>query len=290
MIDYESDNWIGILARTRGTVLPRLMGRMAIAGVVGIGAFALERVTEFSLPPVAHGLIGVALGLLLVFRTNASYDRFWEGRKLVGQLVRATRDLMRQIVAHVEDRDGRRDELRRLILAFYGLAVQRLREEDDLSALSEWLTEAERERLGGVSHRAPVVAAWLSTRLASVAQTDGSLTELELARMDANVSAMLEGLTGCERIRFTPVPFAYAHHIKVFLSVFCFTSPFAMVSGMGLFTPIAAVILTLALFGIDEIGVEIEDPFGDDPNDLPLDAIGAALAGVTDEMLRTEQP
>ena len=285
MIDYDSQNWLGILAKGTGSVLPRLLGRMVIAGVFGGGAVALEHFTGFQLNPVAHGLIGVALGLLLVFRTNASYDRFWEGRKLVGQLVVATRDLVRQVASQVDDAETRA-ELRRLALAFYRLAVQRLREEDDLEAVAGWLTEDERARLADVANRAPVVATWISTRLADLeAHRDGVAHELRLHRMDANVSAMIGALTGCERIRFTPVPFAYAQHIKVFLTVFCFTSPFAMVGGMDYWTIPAAIVLTLALFGIDEIGVEIEDPFGDDPNDLPLDAIGESLATATEEML-----
>ncbi len=285
MIDYDAQNWLGILAKARGSVWPRLLGRMFLAGGFGGAAVALEHFTEFQLNPVAHGLIGVALGLLLVFRTNASYDRFWEGRKLVGQLVVATRDLVRQIAAQVDDAEARA-ELRRLILAFYRLSVQRLREQDDLAAVSNWLTDEERSRLAEVAHRAPVVATWISRRLAALSTSrDGAAGEMRLHRMDQNLTQMITALSGCERIRFTPVPFAYAQHIKLFLTVFCFTSPFAMVGGMGLWTVPAVVVLTLALFGIDEIGVEIEDPFGDDPNDLPLDAIGAGLATATEEML-----
>jgi len=291
MIDYDAENWLGIMTRTRGSVLPRLTGRLMVAGAIGGFAIALERVAEFSLPPVAHGLIGVALGLLLVFRTNGAYDRFWEGRKLIGSIVIATRDLMRQVVTQVPERAGERAELRRLVLAFFGLVVQRLREEDDLEALSDWLNEVEREELAASEHRAPVVATWISSRLAEIAAAnDHPTTELRLNRMDDNLSDMLKALAGCERIRFTPVPFAYAHHIKLFLSLFCFSAPFAMVSGMGWWTPVASVILTLALFGIDEIAVEIEDPFGDDPNDLPLDEIGASLARTTAEMLDARQP
>lgn len=288
MIDYESKDWIGILANLRGSVLPRLVVRMGIAVLFGAVAVAMKRLFEFHVNPVAHGLIGVALGLLLVFRTNASYDRFWEGRKLVGQLVIATRDLTRQIAVHVE-RPEDRLALRRHVLAFYQLFVQRLRDQDDLPALAELLDDEERLRLEGVKLRAPVVATWLTARLARVVGADAG-GEARMSRMDANVASMMAALAGCERIRFTPVPFAYAQHIKVFLTIFCFTSPFAIVDGLGLWTPFAAAALALALFGIDEIGVEIEDPFGTDPNDLPLDALGAALASTTTEMLESEGP
>lgn len=95
---------------------------------------------------------------------------------------------------------------------------------------------------------------------------------------------MTDALGGCERIRKTPIPFAYAHHIKLFVVLFCFTAPFAMSEAMGWYTPLVAGILAFALLGIDEIGVEIEDPFGVDENDLPLDAIEATIARGLDDL------
>ena len=89
----------------------------------------------------------------------------------------------------------------------------------------------------------------------------------------------------CERIVRTPVPFAYAQHIKGFLFLFCYSVPFVLVDQTVNFTPLAAAAIAYALFGIEEIGVEIEDPFGDDPNDLPLDAIEKNLIAATSEMV-----
>ncbi len=285
MNDYDARDWLRILFRVRGSVLPRLIGRALLAAVVGVLAVAADRWLEFHLAATAHGLIGVALGLLLVFRTNTSYDRFWEGRKLVGRLVTVARDLVRQAVVYGKDaaRDGA--EVRRLVLAFYYLWSQRLRGEDDLAALERFLTPGERTALTDNQHRAPVVVIWLNARLTSLVHDDDrQVSELRMNRVDANMSALLEVLGGCERIRSTPIPFAYAHHIKLFLALFCFTAPFAMAHGMLWWTPVAAAALALALFGIDEIGVEIEQPFGDDDNDIPLGAIGRALERATEEM------
>ena len=91
----------------------------------------------------------------------------------------------------------------------------------------------------------------------------------------------MESLAGCERILRTPVPFAYAQHIKTLVAIFCFTAPFTMSDAMGWLTPIASGLLAFSLFGIDEIGVEIEDPFGYDANDLPVDAIGDGIDAAT---------
>ncbi|MEM6931890.1 MAG: bestrophin family ion channel, partial [Myxococcota bacterium] len=92
-----------------------------------------------------------------------------------------------------------------------------------------------------------------------------------------NIGALVDLWGGAERILDTPVPFAYAHHIKLFLSFFCFTVPLALMESLGWFSTVGAGVVAFGMFGIDEIGVEIEDPFGYDDNDLPLDEIGDKL-------------
>ncbi|HXK17744.1 MAG TPA: bestrophin family protein, partial [Polyangiaceae bacterium] len=264
MIDYDAKGFIGIIFRLRGSVFPQLLPRILV--VTGVGAVAawVEQQSHFSIAPIAHTLIGVALGLLLVFRTNASYDRFWEGRKLLGGIVNRSRDLVRQAAVWLADEPAPQAEVRRLVVAMVALVHQRLRKETDLSKVAAWLSEDERKRLEPLGARAPVVATWLSQRLADRAQ-HGRLSEQRLQAMDANLTALLDAMGGAERIVKTPVPFAYAQHIKIFVTLFCLTVPFAMSSSLHWLTPAGAALLAFALFGIDEIGVEIEEPFGYDP-------------------------
>ena len=98
MIRYDTRDWFAILRGVRGTVLPRIAARVLMVAAVGLVATALRRhdVVDLAIPGIIHTMVGVALGLLLVFRTNASYDRFWEGRRLVGAMVNNARDLARQ--------------------------------------------------------------------------------------------------------------------------------------------------------------------------------------------------
>lgn len=275
MIEYDARAWLPLLIRMRGSVIPRLVLRVIVAAGLGVVAVLLLERRGFRLPSGAHTLVGVALGLLLVFRTNASYDRYWEGRRLLGAMVNRTRDLARQVGAYVEDAEARA-ALCRLIPAFYWAAAQTLRKQAALGNAERLLTEGERAALAGATFRAPVIARWISDRLRAEA-TAGRLSEARLQLFDGNLTALNDALGGAERILRTPIPFAYAQHIKIFLVLFCFTVPFVLVHDMGWGTPAACGLLALALFGIDEIGVEIEDPFGDDPNDLPLDAIGAGI-------------
>jgi len=283
MIEYDGRSWVAILVRVRGSVVPRLLPRMLLAAAFGVGAVLLLEHHAFKIPTLAHTLVGVALGLLLVFRTNASYDRYWEGRRLIGAMVNRTRDIGRQITVYVEGAETR-TKLATLVRAFYWLSAQTLRKHDNLDELAHVLDDAQRARLAPVAHRASVVLTWI-TELVRAEAAAGRLSEQRLQLVDANLTGFNDYLGGAERILRTPIPFAYAQHIKIFVVLFCFSAPFAMADLMGWATPAVAALLALALFGIDEIGVEIEDPFGDDPNDLPIDSIGkridVAIAEIT---------
>lgn len=290
MIDYEGRRWWRVILQLRGSIVPRLVGRVVVAALVGALAVHVHKEHHIVLSPIAHTMIGAALGLLLVFRTNASYDRYWEGRRLLGGIIIRSRDVVRQIAAFLpgEAQAETRRRLRGYVVAFYLVAAQGLRGEDELAKVTT-LSAAEREALVGKKSRPQIVLTWLTQELAR--QVDaGKLSEERLRLVDVNVSGLVESLAGCERILRTPVPFAYAQHIKTFVALFVFTAPFTMSEAMGWLTPLAAGLLAFALFGIDEIGVEIEDPFGRDANDLPVDAIGEGIAAHTAEIVDTVLP
>jgi putative membrane protein len=287
MIDYDAKAWLRIVVTLRGSVAVHLLGRVAIAIVLGGVAWLVHHHHAFAIPAIAHTLIGAALGLLLVFRTNASYGRYVEARELLGRIVNASRDLARQVVTYVGEHPERaalRADVLRWIAAFYRLLVQSVRDERELGGLAQYLDEAERAQLEPLRHRPSVVAAWIGARLHAVHRA-GALEIEPLRAMDANLTVLIAALGGCERIRRTPVPFAYAQHIKLFVVLFCYTVPFVLVDTLGPYTAIASGVLSFALFGIDEIGVEIEDPFGNDPNDLPMERIGDTIEASTREIV-----
>lgn len=282
MIDYEGRNWLGIITRVHGSVLPRLLPRALFGAGMGALAAWAHQAHELHVAPMAHTMIGVALGLLLVFRTNASYDRYWEGRRLLGNVVIRTRDLVRQAAGWLpgEERASSRKRVRDLACAYFRAVAQALRSEGDDGTFAPLLPDDVRERIAGHAARPQAVMAEL-TRSIDALRKSGALTDTQQLVMDQNLTVMTDALAGCERILKTPVPFAYAQHIKLFVVLFCYTAPFTMSDAMGWYTPVAAFLLCIALIGIDEIGVEIEDPFGRDANDLPLDQMAASLEKVT---------
>jgi ion channel-forming bestrophin family protein len=280
MVSYDTRNWVRILVSVHGTVLPRIVVRVLIAGAIGTAASVLahEGVIDPSIPSSVHTLVGVALGLLLVFRTNASYDRYWEGRRLIGSIVNNARDLARQTRSFL---DAATPEVRAaqgdLIVAYYATIRRYLRNEREWPELAEQLGPDRMAQLAATRCPPVLVARWLSDGFVAEARA-GRLSEQRLQVLDNAISDIMDFFGGAERIMKTPVPFAYAHHIKGFLTLFCFTVPLAMLHEMAWYTGPASAIVAYAMFGIDEIGVEIEDPFGYDANDLPLDSIGETLA------------
>lgn len=289
VIDYDGKSWVAVLSKARGSVGPRLLPRTILVAALGFVATYLYDHHKFHTPATVHTLIGVALGLLLVFRTNASFDRWWEGRKLLGGIVNRTRDLARQAEGFFGDDGDAKRTLVRHLDAYYALAMQSLRGEKDLGALGDLLGDAERKELEPLAAaRATRVLAWI-TRLLDERARGGKLGDTRLLAMDTNLTALVDYYSGCERIVRTPVPFAYAHHIKVFVTLFVFTVPFAIVDVMKGYTAVAAAVLAYAMLGIDEIGVEIEDPFGYDANDLPVERIGQTIAASTRDIAGTNR-
>jgi ion channel-forming bestrophin family protein len=275
MIDYDAKAWLRIVLTVRGSVARHLIVRVAVAFVLGLLAVWARQERGVAIPPLAHTLIGVALGLLLVFRTNASYARYVEAREILGRIIDSSRDLARQVATYAvagPENAAVRHDVHRWLVAFFGLLVHNLREEDRLAEHAERLEAAEIDRLRGARHRCAIVVSWISARLMGEHRA-GRLDAHAMRSIDGNLRILVAALGGCERIRRTPIPFAYAQHIKVFLALFCYTVPFAMADALQGYTPVAAAVLAYAMFGIDEIGIEIEDPFGTDPNDLPLDRL-----------------
>ncbi|HKA87177.1 MAG TPA: bestrophin family protein [Haliangiales bacterium] len=276
MVDYDAKSWFGLMFQMRGAVLPRVLGRMVLVAAIGVVAALLFERNGMYVPPVGHTLVGVALGLLLVFRTNTAYERFWDGRRLFGTLVNHMRDFARQATSYLPDADDRR-LLVRYIQLTYVLIRQHVRRERDLAVVGGLATDEERAALEPAACRPMLPMRWISDRLAQRANAQ-ALHEGRVRMLDIHLSVIAECLGGAERILTTPIPFAYAQHIKSFLALFCLTAPFAIVQVMGWYTPLASAIVAFALFGIDEIGVEIEEPFGYDPNDLPLDRFGETIS------------
>jgi len=267
-----------LLVTFKGSVIRSIASRIVIftfCSAVVTALYQRQVISLRDIPSTPWAVVGVALGLLLVFRTNTAYDRYWEGRKLWGEVVNATRHLSVGILAYLAPHPGAaavKQQLLNLLSAFPVLLKQRLRQTQNWQEVERFLPPADQQVLAGASHAVLATLSLIATILGQCA-AHGMLTEQRLIMLHTSLGDLTRCLGGCERIRNTPLPIAYVLHIKRFLSLFCLTIAFPLVTVMGWWSVLATALVSYAFIGIEEIGVEIEDPFGDDPNDLPLDKI-----------------
>ncbi|MBM3728591.1 MAG: hypothetical protein FJW40_24600 [Acidobacteria bacterium] len=272
MIHYDPHRWLDHFFDIRGSMVREILGRVALCVLWTTVIVVIHfKVRPLGIPSTLHTLVGVALGLLLVFRTNASYDRFWEGRKLWGGIVNECRNLVRGGALHFGQDKELLATLARWTAAFPFAATATLRGAKDLGAMKD-LRPAELQAVLSSQHSALAVAAGMGACLRQ-ARDKGLITDIVLTSLDQNITLLVDYLGGCERIRKTPLPFAYVVHLRRALVLYCFTLPFALVETFGWSTILDVFLISYVFFGIEEIGVEIEGPFGYDDNDLPLEAI-----------------
>jgi putative membrane protein len=273
MIEYDSRKWSSHLFVIRGAIIGRIFWRLALftAWCVAVAAFH-KYVRPVGMPSTVHTLVGVALGLLLVFRTNCSYDRFWEGRKMWGGIVNESRNLATAASAYLGNKHPLLEPIILWTSSFSYSAMHALRGTSGLGPAAERLPSEEVAAVLAAKHVPSAVALRIRRLLAS-AQATGQLNYNNTVAIDGNVQLLIDYIGGCERILKTPLPFAYVVHLRRALVIYCLTIPFALVETFGWFTCIVTLLIGYILFGIEEIGVEIEDPFGDDANDLPLEQI-----------------
>ena len=275
MIQYDAHNWSDHLLDIKGSMVREIIGRVTLcvlwSALVCLCDQALRHYHAGSLgvPETAHVLIGGVLSLLLVFRTNASYDRFWEGRKLWGALVNDCRNTARMSVAWLAADARLVQVITEWVAAYPWSVMHRLQGTRGLSAQPLYLDPAEVSAVIAAPHPPLAVARHLS-QLFLKAKNSGLISDIQLVALDANLQRLLDYLGGCERIQNTPLPFAYMVHLRRALIVYCFSLPFALLDKYGWATPVIVLIASYIMFGVEEIGVEIENPFGSDENDLPL--------------------
>lgn len=274
---WKSLQWFQLAIQIEGSVLPNVLPRSLACAALGVGVTALHR---WGFPVSLSGLIAflpnIVLGLMLVFRTNTAYERFWEGRKAWGSIVNASRNLARLMWVGIQDHtyEDRQKKVASLywLPAFAIATKQLLRQESSIPELNSLLSAQQLQELQPISHPPLRISFWIGQYLHHQYEM-GHINAYQLNTMVEQLNLLVESLGACERILATPMPLAYALHLKQLLIIYCFSLPFQMVDALGWMTGIVVGFLSFILFGIEQIGIEIENPFGRDPNDLPLDLI-----------------
>lgn len=283
MIVRNRPTGLQLLYVLRGSVLPHIAWELATCTAIALLVTLTHGFVyqwKITLTTVPFSLIGLALAIFLGFRNNAAYDRYWEARKLWGDLAARSRNFARQVqtLLHFDapaTLDDAGDPRRMLVLRTIAFA-HALRHQLRCSS-----PRADLERLLGPQEGAAAAASrlptdWLLRRMGE--QLGAFLRARRLdapvaADMDQSLSSLAVVAAGCERIKHTPLPFPYTLLLHRTAWLYCFLLPFGLVDTVGFMTPFVVVIVAYTFFGLDALGDEIEEPFGLADNHLPLDAL-----------------
>lgn len=271
-----------VTSRLAKTVILAILPWVLLCGSYGFLVSMLNSFRHLSivndtkvLPNVILSL-NIVLSLLLVFRTNTAHERFWEGRKLWGAMVNTVRNLARGIRVIIEEREpedrANKEVVVRLVVAFSVAMKLHLRREPINAELAPLMSPFQYYQLQEVNHPPLEIALWIGEYLQHQYERQ-CVNDFQIAALHQLLDEMVNILGGCERILKTPVPLVYTITLKTLLLTYLLILPWELVSGLTWWTGPILAFIGFILFGIDEIGAEIEQPFGHDPNDLPLDAI-----------------
>jgi len=282
MIYYKTNaNWFGDVSHlAKSWTMVRIM-----RSVLAIGAYTAVLclvVHYFNLFDMIHmntsvfSLLGVILSILLVFRTNSAYDRWWEGRKQWGALVNHTRNMAIYVntMFPKEDKEVRRYFGKHIANFCFALA-EHLREGTKLDKLI-YLTDEDLATYETKGHIPNHISMLIFDRMAQ-GHREGELNEGDYINIKAQHQALLDILGACERIKKTPIPFSYAVYLKIFITTYGLMLPFALINTFYFATVPLVMFIFFALLGVELLGEEIEDPFGLDCNDLPTGDIAHTI-------------
>lgn len=288
MIAYNPKDWFFFIFRLHKTDTVRKLFPLMLGLGIYTWLVAYLEMEYWKLSPanslghltVMHSTLTFVISLLLVFRTNTAYDRWWEGRKQWGALVNCSRNFALQLSAILTDENDRA-YFRRLIAAYAYVLAKHLKNEQTGQTLFEDFDLQEEE-----AHRHhPMKIASLMHRKVNELYSSGKISGDQLIVLGGQLQAFSDVCGACERIKNTPIPFSYSSFIKRFVFFYIMTLPFGYVVNLGYYVVPLVVFTFYVLASLELIAEEIEDPFGNDANDLPVEKIAEKIKAQAFEIL-----
>jgi putative membrane protein len=257
-------------------VLPRVLTFGLIAATIWI-ANELTHEFDFHLAVAPYEVAGAVLGLLLVLRTNAGYDRWWEARKLWGGIVNQSRNLAISALSYGPSDPAWQARFVNWVAAFPHVARRSLRGERDLPEVSALLGEEDTAKIAAAGHMPSFVAWNLAEQLAQGIK-NGGMNPMAFLQVDKERATLIDHIGGCERILKTPLPRVYGLTIRRFIGLFLVALPFALLDKVGALTPLVTMFVAYPILALDQTGVELQQPFSTrNLGHLPLDDISQTI-------------
>jgi ion channel-forming bestrophin family protein len=287
MVQYNPKDWITFIFRFHKSDTFRQLFPMMIligiySGIIGyleIEYWKLSQDSHVKNITIMHGMLGFVISLLLAYRTNTAYDRWWEGRKLWGSLVNNSRNLALKLSVTLKDENDR-NFFKRIIPSYASILHKHLKNEETSKVLFEGLDlEIDHHK-----HRPNQVAKMMYHKVNDL-YTSGAISGDQLIVINSELQSFTDVCGACERIKNTPIPYSYSAFIKKFIFFYVMTLPFGYVFSLGYYTIPVVIFIFYVLASLELIAEEIEDPFGGDANDLPTEKIASNIKKHIEEIL-----
>jgi len=287
MISYNTKEWFTFIFRfhkadTFRQLFTIMLAIGAYAAIIGYFEVEYWKISEKSYVKnitIMHGMLGFVISLLLVFRTNTAYDRWWEGRKLWGALVNNSRNLAIKLSVMLDDEKDRQ-YFRKMIPSYASILHKHLNDSDTGKALFDNLDLA----IDHHKHKPNQVAQMMFHKVNDLYDSK-KITGDQLIILNAELQSFSDICGACERIKNTPIPYSYSAFIKKFIFFYVMTLPFGYAFNLGYYVGPVVVFIFYVLASLELIAEEIEDPFGSDENDLPTQKIAANIKKHVEELI-----
>ncbi|WP_421779915.1 bestrophin family protein [Kiloniella litopenaei] len=294
MIIRDKPNIFRLFFVLKGSIVPTIAPQILFTALLGlfvyfVHLYAPTYLTDLTVTPFI--LLGVTLSIFLGFRNSASYERWWEARKLWGQLIIDTRSLARQVQTYAwakdrsdpkpfnESNDENNDyaleckehQKRFVLLAisFSHALRHHLRGTEYNNDVHRFLSADDSSHLKSTRHKPNFILNLMGDELRHMLQKE-FIGEISARNLEERLTSLSTILAACERIHNTPLPFAYNLLLHRTAYIYCFCLPFGLVTSLGIMTPFVTAIIAYTFFGLDALGEELEDPFGTSAHDLAL--------------------
>lgn len=263
MVTYNPKDWFHLIVQFHKSDTFRQL----IPAMLGIGAFSAVIVVleinyfqwTFKNSSIVHSILGFVLSMLLVFRTNTAYDRWWEGRKIWGDLLNNSRNLALKISAFVNDKRTK-EELISLIINYNFSLKNHLRNKAGLEELIA-LSDEFKHELTNTVHKPNLIAKQLYKKIADLNKQQ-QISDTQFLTLNDELKSFTNSAGACERIRNTPIPYSYNLFLKKIIFMYVLTIPFMFATDFKYGTIVISIVMLYVFASIELIAEEIEDPFG----------------------------
>lgn len=275
MIVRDKSNVFKLLFAWKGTILPKVLPALSFVVLISACVVWLSYYHWIQIPTVpaiGFTIFGVILSICTGFRNNACYDRWWEGRKLWGALIANARHIVRD--SHVLSNE-QREHLIHQVLIFSNLLRDRLRQQtvEPTKFLEHaYLNNSSLNYLNEHINAPQFVLENIQKDLVK-ALKDGEISDIIYSTLTRHIVELGNIQAGCDRIAGTPLPYSYSVLLHRAVYCFCFILPFSLEAALGIWTPLIVGLIAYMFLGLDALSAQIEEPFGLQENDLPLDSI-----------------